>query len=97
MQQVDTLILAGGLGSRISSVLKNQPKCLATINGKPFIDILLDQLIKSGLERFIFCVGHLSQKIIDYLKKRNDCEIIFSIENNSSLYTFDLINLLVDL
>ena len=42
--KIDTVILAGGLGTRLRPVLKDKPKCLATINGKPFIDILLDNL-----------------------------------------------------
>ena len=80
LSQIDTVILAGGLGTRLQSVIKDKPKCLALINGKPFIDILLDNCIKQGLQRFILCVCHLKDQIIKHLNQRNDCEIVFSIE-----------------
>ena len=51
--KIDTVILAGGLGTRLRPKLNNKPKCLAIINGKPFIDILLDNCIAQGLKRFI--------------------------------------------
>ena len=78
---IDTVILAGGLGTRLKSVLNDKPKCLAPINGKPFIDILLDYCIKQGFKRFILCVGYLKEQIIEYLNNRSDCEIIFSEED----------------
>ena len=80
--KIDTIILVGGLGTRLSSIIKNKPKCLIPINGKPFIDILLDECIKQGLERFILCVGYLKEQVISHLKNRDDCEIIFSQESN---------------
>ena len=76
----DVAILVGGLGTRLREVVKDKPKCLAPINGIPFIDILLDNFIEQGLNRFILCVGHLSEQIIEYLGDRRNCEIIFSIE-----------------
>jgi D-glycero-alpha-D-manno-heptose 1-phosphate guanylyltransferase len=54
---------------------------LAPINGKPFIGILLDDYIEQGLNRFVLCVGHLHEQIIEYLKDRDNCEIIYSIED----------------
>lgn len=77
----DVAILVGGLGTRLREVVKDKPKCLAPINGIPFIDILLDNFIEQGLNRFILCVGHLSEQIIEYLEGRRNCEIIFSIED----------------
>ena len=79
--EIDTVILAGGLGTRLQPVLKDKPKCLAPINGKPFIDILLDNCIDQGLRRFILCVGYLKEQVIEYLSNRNDCEIFFSEED----------------
>jgi len=79
--EIDTLILAGGKGSRLQPVMNNKPKCLALINGVPFIDILLDDCIRKGLRNFIVCVGIYSDQVIDHLSKRNDCNIVFSNEN----------------
>ena len=79
--EIDTLILAGGKGSRLQPVMNNKPKCLALINGVPFIDILLDDCIRKGLRNFIVCVGMYSDQVVDYLSKRNDCNIVFSNED----------------
>ena len=76
----DTIILAGGLGTRLKPVINDLPKCMAPIDGKPFIDFILDYCTRQGLKRFIFCLGHLKEIIIDHLSSRNDCETLFSIE-----------------
>ena len=81
ISKIDTVILAGGLGTRLNSLLKEKPKCMALINGKPFIDILIDNCIKQGLKRFIICVGHYKEQVIQYLSNRNDCDIVFSKEH----------------
>ena len=75
------MILVGGLGTSLQPALKDKPKCLALINGKPFIDILIDRCILQGLNRFIICVGHLKEQVIDHLDNRKDCEIIYSEED----------------
>ena len=80
LTKIDTVILAGGLGTRLHSVLKDKPKCLAPINGIPFIDILLNSCIKQRLQRFIMCVCYFKEQVIKHLSERNDCEIVFSIE-----------------
>ena len=36
LSQIDTVILAGGLGTRLQSVIKDKPKCLALINGNKY-------------------------------------------------------------
>ena len=80
LSEIDTVILAGGLGTRLQPVLKDLPKCLAPINGKAFIDILLDHCIDQGLRRFVLCVGFLKDQIEKHLKKRQNCRIEFSVE-----------------
>ena len=51
------------------------------INGKPFIDILIEYLRTYGFRRFIISVGYGKEKIIKHFKYYKDCEIIFSEEN----------------
>lgn len=41
---------------------------------------MIDNYIRQGIQRFIVCVGYYRNQLINYLKNRNDCEIIFSIE-----------------
>ena len=78
---MDAVILVGGLGIRLRPLLINKPKCLMSINGKPFIDILLDYCIDQGLRRFILCVCYRKEQVIEHLRNRNDCKIIFSEED----------------
>ena len=44
---VTALILAGGLGTRLRSVVPNRPKVLAPVAGRPFLSFLLDQLAEA--------------------------------------------------
>jgi D-glycero-alpha-D-manno-heptose 1-phosphate guanylyltransferase len=60
------IILAGGLGTRLSSVLIDLPKPLAPINDKPFLEYQMDYWINQGVDHFILSVGYLKEKIIDY-------------------------------
>jgi D-glycero-alpha-D-manno-heptose 1-phosphate guanylyltransferase len=60
------VILAGGLGTRLQRVVPNLPKPMAPINGKPFLEYLLDYWISQGVDKFIFSIGYLHEKIIDH-------------------------------
>jgi len=71
---IDVLILCGGLGTRFREVRYDIPKALAPINGKPFLDLLIDDLVSQGFTRIILASGHLSNQIEDHLEKRTDIE-----------------------
>lgn len=64
----EAIILAGGLGTRLRPLISDVPKCLAPLNGKPFLHYLIAYLQKSGIESFIFSIGYLHEKIEEYLK-----------------------------
>jgi histidinol-phosphate phosphatase family protein len=57
------IILCGGLGTRLHSVVKDRPKCLAEVNGRPFLAYLLDQVAASGLSDVVLATGHLGDQI----------------------------------
>ena len=61
--QISTAILAGGFGTRLKSVLPDQPKALAAINGRPFLAYQLDQLAAAGVQDVVLCTGYLSEQI----------------------------------
>jgi D-glycero-alpha-D-manno-heptose 1-phosphate guanylyltransferase len=65
----EAIILAGGLGTRLRSVVSDVPKCMAPVAGKPFLHYLIEFLQKSGVESFIFSVGYLHEIIEEYLDK----------------------------
>lgn len=67
---MDLLILAGGFGTRLQSVLSNTPKALAPINGIPFLELQIDNWIKQGINSFIFLLHYEAQQIIAFLEKQ---------------------------
>ena len=80
---IDVVILCGGLGTRLSPFIKNQPKAMVEIGGRPFLDLLIEYISSSGYKRFILCTGHKSNYIENYYKNKNDSlEYVFSIEQN---------------
>ena len=60
---ITAVILAGGLGTRLRSVVTDRPKVLVPVQGKPFITYLLDQLAKVGIEDVILCTGYLGEQV----------------------------------
>src|SRR5258708_20198554 len=61
------IILAGGLGTRLRSAVADLPKCMAPVNGIPFIAFVIAYLKKEGIENFIFSLGYKSEVIINYV------------------------------
>ena len=60
------LLMAGGKGTRLSPITDNCPKPLLPINGKPILEIILEQCIDSGINNFYISVHYLAEKIINY-------------------------------
>lgn len=71
LEDVDVLVLAGGLGTRIREVLGDVPKVLAPINGRPFLDYVLDWLTSFGAQRVVLCLGHLAGRVTAHMDKRH--------------------------
>lgn len=83
MDNIDTIILAGGLGTRLRTSVSDLPKVLAPVNGKPFLDIVLHSLDQSGcVGNIVIAVGYMADKIIEKYKNSYDYSfaINFSIE-----------------
>lgn len=65
---MQAIILAGGFGTRLQSVVKEVPKPMAPINDKPFLAYLLTHLKQQGFEEIILSVHYLYDKIQNYFK-----------------------------
>ncbi len=63
----EAIILAGGLGTRLRSVVQDTPKCLAPVNGRPFLHYLITHLRRQGIEHLIFSLGYLGNQVEAYL------------------------------
>ena len=60
---VTAVILAGGVGSRLQSVVSDRPKGLAVVYGRPFLSFLLDQLAAAGVRHVVFSTGYMAEQI----------------------------------
>lgn len=75
LTKVPAVILCGGLGTRLRSVLPDRAKCLAPINGRPFLEFLLDYIESSGFRRVVLCLGYKSDQVVEFIKSREPWKI----------------------
>ena len=82
LSDVDVVVLAGGLGTRIQSVLGDTPKLLAPVGDQTYLELLLDWLQSFGARRVNLSLGHLADKIVKYVDAhpRPNLEIVPVIE-----------------
>jgi dTDP-glucose pyrophosphorylase len=60
------VIMAGGKGARLKSLTTNCPKPMLQVGGKPILEIILEQCIEAGFQRFYFSVNYLKEQIKEY-------------------------------
>jgi D-glycero-alpha-D-manno-heptose 1-phosphate guanylyltransferase len=73
---MEAIILAGGLGTRLRSVIgKALPKCMAMVAGRPFLHHLFQYLEREGCEHIILSLGHGHSHILDWLEKEQPTRI----------------------
>ena len=65
------VILAGGLGTRLSEYTKTIPKPMVLINGKPLLLRIMDFYAKQGFINFYIALGYKGNVIKKYFKKNN--------------------------
>lgn len=63
---MDTIILAGGLGTRLGSLTAERPKPMMPIAGVPFLEYLISQITEFNVSKIILSVGYKSRVIKDY-------------------------------
>jgi D-glycero-alpha-D-manno-heptose 1-phosphate guanylyltransferase len=59
----EAIVLAGGLGTRLRSIVADVPKPMASIGERPFLEYLLDRWIDQGIQRFTLSVGYRHEAI----------------------------------
>ncbi len=75
------IILAGGFGTRLKSVVSEVPKPMAPIGNKPFLEIVLEQCLKYNIQKVALAVGYKHETITDYFGNNyRGIELIYSIE-----------------
>jgi len=63
----EAIILAGGLGTRLRSIVSDLPKCMAPVAGQPFLKHVIRYLLSQGIEKFIFSLGYKHEVIEEFL------------------------------
>jgi NDP-sugar pyrophosphorylase family protein len=75
------VVLAGGLGTRLGAAGRTCPKILQPVAGRPFVDIMLEPLVGRGYRRFVFCLGHLAERVVTYVTARWGCvDVSFHVD-----------------
>ena len=59
----EAIVLAGGLGRRLRSVVSDVPKPMAMVAGRPFLELLLAHLARNRFERVVVSVGYKAEMI----------------------------------
>ncbi|MDD3253994.1 MAG: nucleotidyltransferase family protein [Lachnospiraceae bacterium] len=63
---MQAILLAGGLGTRLRSVVSDRPKPMALIEDKPFMEYVVHELSKHGVTEIVFAVGYKGSMVEDY-------------------------------
>jgi D-glycero-alpha-D-manno-heptose 1-phosphate guanylyltransferase len=76
------IILAGGYGTRLHSVIHDVPKPMAHINSRPFLEYLLDYWIHQGICEFVLSVGYMKGIITEHFRQEyRGAKIIYTVED----------------
>ena len=79
---MEAIVLAGGLGTRLRSVVSDLPKPMAPIGNKPFLEYILKYLQKNGITKVVLSVGYKWETIKEYFGNSfENMELIYSVED----------------
>jgi NDP-sugar pyrophosphorylase family protein len=83
LPDLQVVILAGGLASRLGPLTSSCPKSMIRINEKPFLEHQLTWLVEKGITEIVLCLGYLYQQVVEYFGngKRFGVKITYSIED----------------
>lgn len=86
---MQTVILAGGLATRLRPITEKIPKALIKINGIPFIDYQLNYLKKQGIINVVMCTGFLGEQIFKFVDNgsRYGLKVVYSNDGEKLLGT----------
>jgi D-glycero-alpha-D-manno-heptose 1-phosphate guanylyltransferase len=78
----EAIILAGGFGTRLQTVVPDRPKPMAEINGRPFLEYLLDYIISQGVTSCVLSVGFRHEMIMQHFgNSYKGAELLYAIED----------------
>ncbi len=74
-QEIYAVLLVGGMGTRLRSVVPNAPKPLASVGNKSFLELLIRQLRDQGIRRLVMCTGYLADQIENQFGNGHDWNV----------------------
>jgi len=82
------VLIAGGLGTRLAPFTDNNPKLLVPLRGRPLLLWQVEELSRQGADEIILCIGHMSEKIIEFARGNlarqfPKIKFRFSVENEA--------------
>ena len=78
-------ILAAGLGTRLKELTANTPKALVSINKKPLLKVLLEEIIKQDFNHIVINIHHFGEQIIEFLMTNNYPNVDIEISDERPL------------
>ena len=84
---MECVVLAGGKGTRLRSVVADLPKCMAPVAGRPFLAWLLDDLWEAGFDHVILSLGYKHEAIEAWVATRHDRDSITCVVEKEPLGT----------
>ncbi len=63
---MQAVILAGGLATRLGDLTRNRPKSMVKVRGKPFLEYQIELLRREGITSIVLCIGHMGEPILRY-------------------------------
>ena len=84
---MECIILAGGKGTRLNSIVNDRPKPLAEVAGQPFLTLIFDYLISQRCTHFIVSVGYKKEMIKSQIVPQFKGVPITYVEENEPLGT----------
>jgi D-glycero-alpha-D-manno-heptose 1-phosphate guanylyltransferase len=79
---MEAIVLAGGLGTRLRSVVPDLPKPMAPVAGRPFLAWVLDALADAGFARAVLAVGYRHEAIRDHFGAcHRGLRLVYSVEH----------------
>lgn len=84
-KDMQAMVFAAGLGTRLKPLTDHIPKALVKVDGKPLLQHVLTQLKEAGATRIVVNVHHFANQIIDYLNENHNFGVDIYISDESDL------------
>ena len=80
---IEAVIICGGMGTRLKSLVPDTQKVVAKVQGRPFIFFIIDELVKQKIDKFVLCLGYKSEDVISLIEEEyanKNVTIDYSVE-----------------